>query len=98
VKRTVEAVLINKNAVLFPDKEKAPIEYITVYYSHRSWIVEKWLKEFGSIKEVEDLCSANNIEHLDNTGNPLMTDVQSLESNWKRRGIHLQEPDFHHTA
>lgn len=95
VKRTVEAILRNKKAVLFPDKEKAPIEYITVYYSHRSWIVEKWLKEFGSIKEVEALCSANNFEPpLTIRGNPLMTDVHSLKSKLEEEGYSSSRAGF----
>ena len=30
VKRTVEAIIRNKDAVVFPDKEKAPFEYISL--------------------------------------------------------------------
>jgi 16S rRNA (cytosine967-C5)-methyltransferase len=41
VKRTVEAIIRNKDAVVFPDKEKAPVEYISLCHSHPVWIVEK---------------------------------------------------------
>lgn len=60
VKRTVEAIIRNKDAVVFPDKEKDPIGYISVYHSHPVWIVEKWRNEFGNINDVESLCRANN--------------------------------------
>jgi 16S rRNA (cytosine967-C5)-methyltransferase len=80
VKRTVEAVLRNKDNVVFPDKEKAPIEYISVYHSHPRWIVDKWLTDLQSIEEVEALCRANNIEPpLTIRVNPLKSDRESLK-------------------
>ncbi len=79
VKRTVEAVLRNKDNVVFPDKEKATNEYICVYHSHPRWIVEKWLTELQSIEEIEALCHANNIEPpLTIRVNPLKSDRESL--------------------
>ena len=80
VKRTVESVLKNKDTVIFPDTEKAQIEYICAYHSHPRWIVEKWLTELGSVKEVEALCSANNMEPpLTIRVNPLKSDIGSLQ-------------------
>ncbi len=95
VKKIVEAVLRNKNAVIFPDKEKAPIDYISIYHSHRSWIVKKWRKELGSIKEVEALCSANNVEPpLTIRGNPLKTDIQSLKKKLEEEGYSSSKTGF----
>ncbi len=80
VKRTVEAIIRNKDAVVFPDKEKNPVEYISVYHSHPVWIVEKWLREFGDIGEVEALCRANNIiPPLMIRVNPLKTSKEALQ-------------------
>src|SRR4030067_2868160 len=60
IKRTVEAIIRNKDAVVFPDKEKAPVEYISIYHSHPLWLAEKWLKEIGNINDIEALYRANN--------------------------------------
>ena len=80
VKRTIEAVLKNKDAVIFPDREKASIEYISAYHSHPRWIVEKWLTESGSVKEVEAICSAGNMQPpLTIRVNPLKSDIVSLQ-------------------
>lgn len=80
VKRTVEAVLRNKDNVIFPDKEKAPLEYICIYHSHPRWILDKWLNELRSIEEVEALCRANNIEPpLTIRVNLLKVDLESLK-------------------
>ncbi|MDP2841686.1 MAG: 16S rRNA (cytosine(967)-C(5))-methyltransferase RsmB [Candidatus Methanoperedens sp.] len=81
VKKTVEAIIRNKDAVVFPDKEKAPVEYISLYHSHPVWIVEKWLKELGNINDVEALCSANNTAPpLLIRTNPLKTSRTSLQN------------------
>ncbi len=80
VKRTIEAILRNKDAVIFPDKEKASIEYICAYHSHPRWIVEKWLTESGSVKEVEAICRADNMQPpLTIRVNPLKSDIGSLQ-------------------
>lgn len=76
-KRTVEALLKNKDSVIFPGH---PIEYILAYHSHPRWIVEKWITELGSIKDVEALCCANNMEPpLTIRVNILKTDIASLQ-------------------
>jgi len=76
-KRTIEAIIRNKDTVSFP---KDPIEYILAYYSHPRWIVEKWITESGSIKDVEELCRANNMEPpLTIRVNTLKSDIESLQ-------------------
>lgn len=79
VKRTVEGVIKNKDGVIFPDKDKTPVEYISVYHSHPAWIVEKWLEEFHEPGVVEALCAANNHEPpLTIRANPLKIKHESL--------------------
>jgi len=95
VKRTVEAVLRNKDNVVFPDKEKAPIENICVYHSHPRWIVDKWLTELQSIEEVEALCLANNIEPpLTIRVNPLKSDRESLKKALEAQGYASSMTEF----
>lgn len=87
VKRTVEAVLRNKGNVIFPDKEKSRVDYISVYHSHPSWIVKKWLAEFQEPGEVEELCRANNLDPpLTIRSNPLKTDPFDLQNSLKDEG------------
>ncbi len=87
VKRTVEAVLGNKDSVIFPDKEKAPVDHVCVYHSHPSWIVEKWLAEFREIDEVEELCRANNLDPpLTIRANPLKTNTIDLQGSLEDEG------------
>ncbi|VVB86857.1 tRNA (cytosine(48)-C(5))-methyltransferase [uncultured archaeon] len=79
VKRTVEGILRNKD-VTYPDREKAPVEYISVYHSHPRWIVEKWLREFKDVRAVEALCSADNLDPpLTIRTNPLRIEREPLQ-------------------
>lgn len=95
VKRTVEAVLRNKDTVIFPDTENTPIEYILAYHSHPRWIVEKWLTELGSIKDVCALCQANNIEPpLTIRVNLLKSDIGSLEKALDEEGYSSKRTEF----
>ncbi len=87
VKRTVEGIIRNHDKVTFPDKEKMPLEYISIYHSHPHWIVEKWLKEFHEPGIVEALCTANNHEPpLTIRVNPLKTKRDSLQKTLEHEG------------
>ncbi len=52
---------ISRRAEYFakPDKDKQPIEYLALQFSHPKWIVEKWSRSFNFHK-VKDLLAANN--------------------------------------
>lgn len=43
----------------WPDKEKQPVSYLTVRYSHPEWMVRRWWKRWG-FSETEKLCRLNN--------------------------------------
>lgn len=51
-------VLRNRNQVTFPSREH-PIDYLSIYYSHPEWMVEKWLTEFG-FEATERMLKHNN--------------------------------------
>lgn len=49
----------NKEKLEYPDKDKDVCRYLSVFYSHPEWIVEKWIKDYG-IQFTEELLKANN--------------------------------------
>lgn len=49
----------NKNNIILPDKNKNPIEYLTIKYSHPEWMVKDWIEEYG-FEFTESLCKGNN--------------------------------------
>ncbi len=50
----------NKENLQYPDKDKAPVQYLSVFYSHPAWMVEKWLKDYGR-SFTEELLEADNL-------------------------------------
>lgn len=68
----------NKENIQFPDKVKEPLQYLSVVYSHPTWIVEKWLGEFG-FEFTEQLLNANNkVPNFTIRVNRLKTNKESL--------------------
>ncbi|KNZ68735.1 sun protein [Thermincola ferriacetica] len=52
-------VVRHKDRLKWPDKDAEPVEYLSIHYSHPTWMVSLWLEEFG-FEETEKLCRANN--------------------------------------
>ncbi|MCL0067439.1 16S rRNA (cytosine(967)-C(5))-methyltransferase RsmB [Peptococcaceae bacterium] len=71
----------------FPDINCDPATHISLKYSHPSWLVQKWLEDYG-IELTIKLCKANN-EVPPNTVrvNTLKIDRDSLISRLKAEGV-----------
>lgn len=46
-------------AISWPDAKREAVRYLSVRYSHPEWLVQRWLKRWGS-EETEALCRINN--------------------------------------
>lgn len=61
--RFVNGVLRNvvrrKDDIVFPSAEEDLVSHIALRYSHPTWLVERWLGQFG-VEETVALCRANN--------------------------------------
>ncbi|WZL74788.1 16S rRNA (cytosine(967)-C(5))-methyltransferase RsmB [Clostridiaceae bacterium 35-E11] len=51
--------LRNKEKVKMPTLQAQPIEHLSIKYSHPTWMVERWLKQFGQ-DFTESMLKANN--------------------------------------
>lgn len=49
----------NKDKLVYPDRNKEYIKYLSVFYSHPEWMVRKWVKDYGR-DFTEALLQANN--------------------------------------
>jgi 16S rRNA (cytosine967-C5)-methyltransferase len=45
--------------ITWPSRQKEPVRYLSIRYSHPEWMVKRWLKRYG-MEETEALCRANN--------------------------------------
>ena len=59
VNGTLRNIVRNPEKIIFPDPEKSAAEYISAYYSHPLWLVERWLAEYG-FEDTVALCRYNN--------------------------------------
>ncbi|AIF51935.1 16S rRNA (cytosine(967)-C(5))-methyltransferase RsmB [Pelosinus sp. UFO1] len=63
----VNAVLRNAgrgtDKVVYPDREKDILSFLSLKYFHPQWMVARWLKRLGP-KATEELCQINNVTPL----------------------------------
>lgn len=55
----LRAVIRSKEKIEFPNEEKEPIQYLSVFYSYPEWLLKMWLHEY-SYEFVKSLCQKNN--------------------------------------
>jgi 16S rRNA (cytosine967-C5)-methyltransferase len=76
-----------KDQIPFPDRQKAPIRFLSIFYSYPVWLVEKWIREFG-IDFAEALLKAGNeFPGLVIRANRLKSDRHVLIERLKKEGV-----------
>jgi len=87
-------ILRKKNGIYWPDKEKEPILYLSMVYSHPEWVVERWLKRFGWGKTLQ-ICEWNNtIPPLVIRTNSLKISPPELKKIMEEQNIMVREGIF----
>lgn len=77
----------NKNNISLPNKNKNPLEYLTIKYSHPEWMVKDWINEFG-FQFTESLCKENNTRpKLNIRVNTLKTTREELSNKLNNLGF-----------
>lgn len=59
VNAVLRRIVREKESIILPDIETNPVEHIALKYSHPTWLVTAWLKEFG-VEETIRICRADN--------------------------------------
>ncbi len=84
----------NKNNIKLPEKDKSPIEFLSIKYSHPQWMIKKWIEDFG-LDFTENLCIANNDKpKLNIRVNTLKISKQELINKLANRGFILSEGKY----
>ena len=52
-------IIRQKDSIEYPDPEENRIKYLSIYYSHPEWMVERWAERFG-YDSTEELLTINN--------------------------------------
>lgn len=98
VAKFVNGVLRNvarqQNNLDFPDPKESPVDYIALKYSHPTWLVERWLKEYGFDQTIA-LCQANN-RPANNTvrTNTLKISREQLITRLQEEGVEARETNY----
>ncbi len=59
VNAVLRNILRNLDGIRYPDPAEDRLQYLSVYYSHPSWLVRRWVDRFGE-EEAQKLLIANN--------------------------------------
>lgn len=59
----LRSVIRNRSNIKFPDKNKTPIDYLSVKYSNPMWLTKRWIDGFG-YEFTESLLECNNKKPL----------------------------------
>ncbi|HEY9059514.1 MAG TPA: 16S rRNA (cytosine(967)-C(5))-methyltransferase RsmB [Pseudobacteroides sp.] len=80
-----------KNSISYPDKQKDPVLYLSVKYSHPDWLVNEWINNFG-VEFTESLLISNNeVPDFTIRVNTLKTTKEELISNFRESGLEASE-------
>lgn len=78
----------------FPDPKDAPVDHIALKYSHPTWLVERWLNEYGFDQTVA-LCEANNRPSFNTVRtNTLKISRDQLIARLKEEGVDARETRY----
>lgn len=68
----------NLGSIEYPDKEKEPLKYLSVVYSHPDWLVSRWLNNYGWEPAVRFLRFNNSPAPLTVRVNTLRIDLKEM--------------------
>lgn len=88
----------NKDKLEYPDKNKDTVKYLSVFYSHPEWMVEKWVKDFGRDFTEELLRADNETPPFTIRCNRLKISKQELMAALSGEGISCEEGSFNPEA
>ena len=77
----------NIDNINYPDKDKNPVEYLSVWYSYPKWLVSRCLNDFGYDFTKDFLESSNEKPKFCIRVNTLKTTVENLMNMLKNDGI-----------
>jgi 16S rRNA (cytosine967-C5)-methyltransferase len=77
----------HKGKISFPDKDREPVSYLSVFHSYPQWLVDRWIKEFGKEFTENLLLSQNNLPRLNVRTNTLFLTRERLIEYLAEEGV-----------
>jgi 16S rRNA (cytosine967-C5)-methyltransferase len=77
----------NREGIRYPDRERDPVLYLSVFYSYPPWLVEKWIRERGEAFAEGLLSAGNRLPVLAVRTNTLRLNRAELMETFRKEGI-----------
>lgn len=84
----------NKDSIIYPDQEKEPIQYLSVYYSMPEWIIQKWLLEYDYVQVRKMLEALLEEQSVSIRCNLSKTNPKELKELLEAQGIIVEESPY----
>jgi 16S rRNA (cytosine967-C5)-methyltransferase len=59
VNAVLRRLVQERDRIVFPDPRKKPASFLSTFYSHPEWLIQRWLQRYG-YEQTEQLCRFNN--------------------------------------
>ncbi len=83
----LRSICREKEQITFPDRDKDPVRYLSVFYSYPTWLVKKWIRETGTDTTEHTLSAGNRIPGMVIRANTLKVDRPGLIKRLKAEGV-----------
>lgn len=90
----LRSYLRDKDKLKIPTLQAQPIQYLSIKYSHPTWMVEKWLKQFGQSVTEEMLQANNETPKLTIRTNTLKITREGLIQHLENQGIEVSKGQY----
>jgi len=77
----------HREGLAYPDQDKDPVRYLSIYHSYPAWLVEKWISELGREATEALLEAGNRTPPLTVRVNPLKTGRPALMERLQEEGL-----------
>jgi 16S rRNA (cytosine967-C5)-methyltransferase len=83
----LRTLCLEKDRILFPDRKKDPILFLSVYYSYPEWLVRQWIDQYGPEFAEPLLEAGNRLPRLTLRANSLKLDRGTLIQELQKEGV-----------
>ncbi len=73
-------IIRNKEAIRYPNPDEDIINYLSVYYSHPTWLVKRWVNRYGKDDTEKLLIANNNKPSLSIRVNNIVSKLEEVKS------------------
>ncbi len=81
----------NIDSITLPDEENNPVEFLSIKYSYKSWVIEKFISQFG-YEKTKEICIANTLApKICICINTNKTTKQRLKDILEKEGMQVQD-------